>query len=162
MFHHASIVLGGTPSVAGNKISVAGGTVTKRISTLTVGLDMGLDVDGFSLAQDPTRQEIWPGDRKVTADFEISWTDLSTALYDAWKSMTPMALTVDLVGPVIVDTYHYEAHLCIPSLVLDPAKLPPISGASERKKISASGRGTVDATVAKDFGLWIRTSEATL
>jgi hypothetical protein len=163
MFYHAAVVIGGTPAISGGKISVGGGTTYSKINTLDISIDNGLDAEGFGLTTDPTRQEIWPGDRKITADFEISWTNLSTTFYDAWRAKTQMALLVDLVSATtIASTYKYEAHIAIPGLVLDPATLPDIVGTKEKRKQSVSGRAQVDATTAKDFGIWIRTSEATL
>lgn len=163
MFYNATVVLGGTPAIAGGKLSVSGGTTYAKIGNLTIGVDNGLDAEGFGLTTDPTRQEIWPGDRKITADFEISWTDLLTTFYDAWRAKTQIALLVDLVSATtIASTYKYEAHICIPGLVLDPAKLPAISGTKEKRKQSVSGRAQIDATTSKDFGIWIRTSEAAL
>ncbi len=164
MFYDAAVVIGGTPAFndTTNKLSIGSGTSYTKLSSLEIAINNNIDTDGFGLAQDPTAQELLPGNRDTEVTFEMSWSDYATTFYSAARAGTAMALSLDLIGPVITGIYHYEGHLCLPSIFFDPANLPPISGDKSRKKIQVKGAAQQDTVTGKDFGLWIRTSEATL
>lgn len=164
MFYDALITMGGTPALtdATNKIAVSGGTAYAKLRNLSVALGHNLDADAFGLTQDPTIQEISPGDRTIEVSFDISWTDYSTTFYDAARAGTPLALTWDLIGPLIDATYHNEAHIVIPSLFFSPVELPPLDGDNAGKTQTVTGKAQVDSVTGKSFNLWLRTGEATL
>lgn len=164
MFYDSAIVFGGTPSLNNTtkKISIAGGSANVKLRNLSIALNHNLDADAYGLVQDPTLQEISPGDRSIEVSFDVSWNDYSLTFYDAARAGTPMALTWGLVGPLIDATYHSEAHVIIPSLYINPFDLPPLDGDNAGKTQSISGVAMVDTVTGKDFNLWLRTSEATL
>ncbi len=164
MFYDAAIVMGGTPALNGTtkKLSLGSGTSYTKLSSAEITINPNLDEDGYGLVADPTVQELYPGNREIGLTFDISWTDYVTTFYTAARAGTAMAFEMTLTGPIIETTNHYEAHICIPSVHFDPANLPPISGDKSRKMLSISGTAQTDTVTGVDFGIWIRTSEATL
>lgn len=164
MFYDSQVAFGGTPAFndTTNKLSVGSSTTSSKVRNLSIALNHNLDADAYGLVQDPTLQEISPGDRSIEVSFDVSWTDYSLTFYDAARSGTPMALTWNLIGPLIDATYRSEAHIVIPSLYINPSDLPPLDGDNAGKTQSISGVALVDTVTSKDFGLWLRTSEATL
>lgn len=157
MFYDAAIVIGGTPSIASKIISVAAGTAYVKVANVEIKIDNGLDTDGYGLVADPTRQELPPGNREITCKFEISWTDYSTTLYAAARAGTAMAFQLNLVG-----LSNAEAHVIIPSLFFDPAKLPAVAGDSKKRTLSLTGKAQLDSVTAKDINVWIKSGEATV
>lgn len=73
MFYDAAIALGGTPAFndTTNKLSVSGGKAYSKIRNLSLALNHNLDADTFGLVQDPTIQEISPGDREIEVSFDL-------------------------------------------------------------------------------------------
>jgi hypothetical protein len=163
MFYDALVTTGGTPAVNGTtkKMTVSGGTARSKIDNVVITINNGLDVEGFALANDPTVQELYPGDREITVSFDISWSDYATTFYDAARAGTALALSLDIVGPTIAAANKHEAHLVIPSVFFDVTKLPPLEGSQSRKKRTITGKAQLDSVTGYDFGLWIRTSEST-
>lgn len=164
IFYDAVIVAGGTASLndAQNKIAIAGGTTYSKIENLEIGMSLNLDTDGFGLAQDPTRQSLAPGERVISAKFDIDWTDLSTTFYSAWRAGSELALHASFIGPLITGSYYYEAHIIIPALHFDAVPLPSIAGEKGRRKQTVTGEAVTEATTGYDINVWLRTSEATI
>jgi len=160
MFYDAQILIGGTPSgPTGNIISVSGSTAYAKVLSTTITVDNGLDAEGYGITQDPTRQEIWPGNREITATFDISWTDYSETFYDAARAGTPLAFQLSMVGP-LVGAEQAEAHVIIPSLFFDPLRLPPISGEQGRRILSITGKSQEDTVTGYDFNVWFKSLDA--
>lgn len=165
MFYDASIIIGGTPALDGTskKLSLSGGTAYTKLRNVSIKGNHNLDADAFGLAApDPTIQEINPGDRAIELSFDVSWSDYSTTLYAAARAGTALAFELDLVGPIFNTTYKYEAHVIIPSVHFNPVDLPPIDGDHANKILTVTGIAQQDTVTGVDFGLWIRTDEATL
>lgn len=162
MFYDGTVQIGGTASISSNIISLSGATAYPKTNNFEVGLDLGVDTDGFGITTDPTQQELWPGDREITVSIERSWTDLSTTLYAAWRAGTPQPMELKFVGPEIDTGHNYEAHIVMPAVVLNPAQLPGVTGSHAKKRQSVSGKATEDATTGHALNIWIKTSEATL
>jgi hypothetical protein len=165
MFYDAAVTINGTPSLNGStkKISVAGGTAYPKVDNVVITIANNLDAEGFALASpDPTVQELYPGDRDITVSFDISWSDYATTFYDAARAGTAMAFVLDIIGPTIAAANKHEAHIIIPSLFFDVTKLPPLEGPQSRKKRTVTGKAQLDSVTGVDFGIWIRSSEATL
>ena len=165
MFYDAGVSIGGTPSWNGTtkKLSVSGGTAYPKIDNIQIVVNHNIDAEAFGLAKpDPTIQEAEHGNRDITVSFDISWSDYATTFYDNARAGTAMALVLDMVGATITGAHKHEAHLIVPSVFFDPNKLPPLTGEQARKKRTITGRAQMDATTGKDFGVWLRTSEATL
>ena len=164
MFYDAAIVMGGTPALDGTtkKMTISGGTTYTKLRNLTIKGSNNLDADAFGLVNDPTLQEILPGDRTIEVSFDMSWSDYATTFYTNARAGTAMALGLDLTGPVITGAYFYEAHIVVPSVYFDPVELPPLDGDHANKLLTLTGRGQYDSNTGLDFGLWIRSSEATL
>lgn len=161
MFYDAQILIGGTPSETGNIISVSGADDYAKVLSTTITVDNGLDAEGYGVTTDPTRQEIWPGNREITVTFDISWTDYSETFYDAARAGTPLAFQLSMVGPTLsVDPA--EAHVVIPSLFFDPFMLPPISGEKGRRILSITGKAQEDTVTGYDFNVWFKSDEATI
>ena len=156
MFYDAGITIGGTPAIADKIISVTGGTAYAKALNVKVSIELNADADGYGLAADPTRQEIPAQDRDITVDLELSWTDYSTVLYSAARAGTPLAFTWNLVAG------NNEAHIIIPALFLDPAKLPNLTGSSAKQTISLTGKAVLDTVTGHSFNLWLKNGEATL
>ncbi len=157
MFYDARVSWGGTAALASNIITISAGTDYAKISNLEIGVDMGVDTDGFGLTEDPTRQEIWPGNREITVSFDISWTDYASTFYDAARAGTGMALELDLSISA-----SREAHIIVPKVIFDPNKLPPLTGDSAKKVLNLTGKAVKEATTAKDFNIWFESGEATI
>lgn len=157
MFYDARVSWGGTAALASNIITISGGTDYAKIQNLEIGVDMGVDTDGYGLTQDPTRQEVWPGNREIAVSFDISWTDYASTFYDAARAGTAMALELDIA--ISADR---EAHIIAPSIKFDPNKLPPLTGDSAKKVLSLTGKATKEATTAKDLNIWFESGEATI
>ena len=164
MFYDGAIAIGGTPTLDGTtkKLSLAGATTYTKISKVEIVMNHNLDADGYGIVQDPTVQELIPGGRRGEVSFEISWSDYAATFYDAARAGTAMALSLDLVGPTLTGAYKYEGHALATSLFFDPVTLPEINSDSARKKLTLKGAMQTDLGAGVDFGLWIRTSEATL
>jgi hypothetical protein len=163
IFSDGQISLGGTPSLNATTkiISLSGATAYAKVLTATITLDNGLDAEGYGITQDPTRQEIWPGNREITVTFDISWTDYSETFYDAARAGTPLAFEFAMVGPELNGTTA-KANVVIPSLFFDINKLPPISGEQGRHIITVSGKAQEDTVTGKDFNVWMENDEATI
>lgn len=164
MFYDAAVTMGGTPALndTTHKLSIGSGTAYTKLTSLGITVNNNLDADGFGLVADPTVQELIPGNRGIEVAIEMSWSDYATTFYTNARAGTAMAVGLDLVGPTIASSYKYEAHIIIPSVFFDPSNLPPISGDKTRKRITVNGVAQRDTVTGKGFGLWIRTSEATL
>ena len=164
IFYDATIVAGGTASLddTENKIEIAAGTTYSQIENLEIGMAFNLDTDGFGLTTDPTRQSLVPGERVISAKFDIDWSELSTTFYSAWRAGSELALYAKFVGPLITGSYYYEGHIIIPALHFESVPLPPISGDKGRRKQSVAGEAVTEATTGYDVNVWLRTSEATL
>ncbi len=164
VFYDSQVIVGGTPAYndTEKKISIAGGTAYAKVRNLSVALGHNLDADAFGLVQDPTLQEISPGDRTIEVSFDLSWTDYLTTFYDAARSGLAMALNWNLIGPIISSTFRHEAHVIVPSLYFNPLELPPIDGDNAGKVQTVTGAAQFDTVTGKDFNLWLRTDEATL
>lgn len=165
MFYDATLILGGTPTLSGTtKLwSIGSGTTYSKFSLVEVSVDLGLDADAFALTTDPTIQEAFPGHRTISIKLESSWTDLSTVFYDAFRAGTEMALQIKLAGPIISTTYKHEGEITIPNIHFDPDAIwPAISGAQARPKSAISGEAVLNVTAGYDFGIRLRSSEATL
>lgn len=164
MFYDAALVLGGTPTLNGTtKLwSVAAGTTYSKFHMVEIAFDFGMDADAFALANDPTIAEIWPGERSVAVKLESSWTDLSTTFYDAFRAGTEMALQIKLAGPTISGAYKYEGEITIPNLHFDPDNIFPDIGDQSRPKSAISGEAVLNLTAGYDFGIRVRSSEATI
>ncbi len=157
MFYDARVSWGGTAALASNIITISSGTDYAKISNLEIGVDLGVDTDGFGLTDDPTRVEIWPGNREITVSFDISWTDYASTFYTAARAGTSMALELDLAISA-----NREVHIIVPSVIFDPNKLPPLTGDSAKKVLSLTGKAVKEATTAKDFNIWFESAEATI
>lgn len=153
MFYDGTITMGGTPSITNKVISIADGTAYAKILSATITINNDLDTDGFGITEDPTRLEIWPGDREITITFEISWTDYATTFYDNARAGTDMAFELALAGPG-----NAEAAIVIPSVFFDPTKLPSVTGSAKKKTLSLTGKAQYDSTTGKDFNVWIKDS----
>lgn len=162
MFYDAAVIAGGTPALSSGKLSVSGGTTYTKLSNVEIAINTNLDADGYGLSTDPTRQELLPGNREIAVSFEMSWSDYTTTFYTNARAGTAMALDLTLSSLTIASTYKYEAHICIPSLFLDPVNLPEISGDKSRRKITVTGKAQTDTTTGVDFGMWLRTGESTI
>jgi len=164
VFYDGQILIGGTPSLNGSTkvISVSGATAYAKVTTATITVDNGLDAEGYGITQDPTRQEIWPGNREITVTFDISWTDYSETLYNAARSGTSLAFQLSLVGPEVSGGAIAKGNAIIPSLYFDPNKLPAISGEKGRRMLSLTGKAQYDSVTGKDFNVWIESDEATI
>jgi Phage tail tube protein len=164
LFYDATITLDGTPDLDAvtKKISITDGDENILLRDLSIKWNHNLDTDAYGLTMDPTLVEQSPGDRVIEATFNMSWSDYSDTFYDAGRAGTSMSLNVDLQGPALVDTEHYEAHLCIPSLYIPPLELPELTGDQKTQLITIKGSSQLDAVTGVSFGMWLRTSEATL
>lgn len=163
VFYDCEISIGGTPSLNATTkvISLSGATAYAKILTATITLDNGLDAEGYGVTQDPTRQEIWPGNREITVTFDISWTDYSETFYDAARSGSPLAFELEMVGPAISGG-NAKGAVVIPSLFFDINKLPPISGEQGRRIVTVSGKAQEDTVTGKDFNIWIESEESSI
>lgn len=162
VFYDAQILIGGTTSGPTNKIiSVSGATAYAKVTTATITADHGLEGEGYGVTQDPTRQEIWPGNREITVSFSISWTDYSEVLYNAARDGDPLAFQLSMVGPTLTSA-DAEAHVIVPSLFLDPASLPPISGEKGRRILELTGKAQEDPNTGYDFNVWFKSDEVTI
>lgn len=157
MFYDATVSWGGTASIAANKITIAAGTDYAKVQNVEVVADLGVDTDGFGLTTDPTRQEIWPGNREITCSFDISWTDYASTFYDAARAGTKMALEL-----YFTISASREAHVIVPAVVFDPNKLPALTGDSAKKVLSLTGKGVVESVTGVDYNLWFESGEATV
>ena len=157
IFSDSTINIGGTPSIANNKISIATPVAYPKVSNVEITFDVGLDADGYGNTTDKTRQEITKGDRGITVTFDISWTDYSTTLIDAIRSNTAMAFEMALSASA-----NRELNVVIPSFVFDPNELPPTEGANPRQMLSLTAAAQYDPITAKDFNLWLTSAEATI
>jgi len=164
MFYDASVTAGGTPSLNSGtkKISIAGGTAYTKVNSMEIAINANLDADGFALSSDPTVIELGPGSREIKVTLEMSWTDYATTFYTNARAGTAMAVALELSGQTIASSYKYEAHVFVPSVFFDPVNLPDISGDKSRKKIQVTGTAQYDAATGVDFGIWVRTGEATI
>jgi hypothetical protein len=159
MFYDCLLKLGGTVALSTKKLVVTGGTQTKRIGTVDISADLGLTTDDYVLAQDPTRQELMPGNRVIAVTFDVLWSDLDLTFYNAMRAGTALTLELNMIGPIISSTYKAECHICIPNLVIDAGRLPDIAADETPKRQSITAEAVVDATTGKDFGMWIRSLE---
>lgn len=160
VFYDCTVKLGGTASLVGHKITVAGGTATKLLGTVDVGVDLGLSTDDYALAApDPTRQELMPGNRAISCTLDVLWGSRDLTYYNAMRAGTPIMLELNAVGPVISGIYKSEMHLCLPSLTIDGGQLPDITGDETPKRQAVTGRASIEAGCGKSFGLWIRSTE---
>lgn len=157
MFYDARVSWGGTASISSNKITIAAGTDYAKIMNLEVIADLAPDTDGFGLTEDPTRQEVWPGNREINVSFDISWTDYAATFYDAARAGTAMALELDLSISA-----GREAHVIVPAVVFEPNKLPPLTGDSAKKVLSLTGKGKIESVTGVDYNLWFESGEATV
>lgn len=162
MFYDATVTIGGTPSLSDGRLTIGSGTTYSKLSQAAITISNNIDSDGFGLTPDPTVQETIPGNRDIELAFDMSWSDYATTFYDNARAGTAMAFDLALVGPTITGVYKYEAHITIPSVFFDPVNLPPIDGDKSKKTISVVGKAQTDTTTGVDFGLSVRTSEATI
>jgi hypothetical protein len=162
MFYDCVIKHGGTPSISGGKISLAGATTVTRVKNISLDIDMGVDADGFRLAQDPTRKAVPPGERKMSVKISQDWSTLDSTFYTAWRAGTMLALDITMQGAVISGSDKYEAHITVPSLWFDPATYPDVAGEEQVKMQEISGTPVYNTTCAAALGIWIQTSEATI
>jgi hypothetical protein len=164
LFYDALIHIGGTPALGGTdrKLSLSAPTTVAKLRSLSIKISNNLDADAYGLTMDPTLIEQSPGDRNIDVTFDMSWLDYSSTFYDAGRAGTAMALEMILQGPVIETTNHYEAHICIPSLYINPMDLPEISGDNKTPMLPVKATGQLHQATGVSFGLWLRTSEATI
>jgi hypothetical protein len=164
LFYDAIINIGGTTDLDGatKKISLADADEVIKLRNLSIKISNNLDADAYGLTMDPTLIEQSPGDRNIDVTFDMSWLDYSSTFYDAGRAGTAMALEMILQGPGIETTNHYEAHICIPSLYINPMDLPEISGDNKTPMLPIKAAGQLDQVTGVSAGLWLRTSEATL
>lgn len=159
MFYDGTVTIGGTPSLddPSNVISIGGGTDYAKIENVEISVALNLDTDGYGITADPTRQEIWPGNRDITVSFDISWTDYATTFYTNARAGTAMAL--ELGFAISADR---EAHIVVPSLSFDPYKLPPVTGDATKKVMTVTGKAETDTTTGYDFNAWVESGESTI
>ena len=164
MFYDCEVKLGGTCSYSGStgKITVSGGAATKLIGTVDISVDLGLDSEAYALATpDPTRQWFYPGNRAIAITLDVLWLTRDLTFYNAMRAASKVTLELNIAGAIIGSTYKQEAHICIPHWVIDTAKLPDIASDETPKRQAVSGEAILEATTGMDFGMWIRTTEAT-
>lgn len=164
MFYDATITMNGTPDLddTTHKLSITDGDEVVKLRNLSFKINNNLDTDAYGLTMDPTLVEQSPGDRNIDVTFDMSWLDYDDAFYDAARAGAAMALELVLQGPLIDETNRYEAHVCLPSLYVNPLDLPEVSGANKTPLIAVKASSQLDPITGVSIGLWLRTSEATL
>jgi hypothetical protein len=164
MFYDATITLGGTVALGEStkKLTVSAGTETINLRNLSIAIKHNIDTDAYGLTMDPTLIAQDPGAREFDVQFQMPWSEYDDTFYQAARAGTAMSLEAVFQGPLIDTTYHYEAHICLPALVVNPDMLPALDGESKAPQISIKCGAQQEATTGVSFGLWVRSSEATL
>lgn len=161
-FHEGSIIVGGTPSLATNKMSVAGGTTVATIETFN--LEMALNVEGRFAVRDgaPTIAYTRHGERLITFTGDIDWATYGTTYYDAMLAATETCLRLEFSSDSEFDTgQNYELFITLPRMVYpeDGGTFPQLDGTLMPKKQSLKLISMEHTTLTSDIGVSIQTSD---
>lgn len=170
-FYQASLMVGGTPTLASNAFTVAGGSAFNGIEAIDIDMKFGLDAEGFTVnGGNPTIQYLVEVLRSITIKVTADLGVVGSTYYTQWMQGLSTALVVDMrsnygtVGGNSLTTVGasgrpFSAKLTFPYLRYQEAPLPDISGSIARRKSTLTFEAYVDPTSGKDFGMTMVTSD---
>jgi Phage tail tube protein len=125
-FRQATLYSGGTPNLAGGKVTLAGATAVANVKDASVKHSFKFDDARYFLGSNGFKAEpIENGYRSITGALTAEWFS-NEALYNSFSADTTTSLQLTFVGPT-VSTSNYLFDVIIPNIKLD-GETPKIPG----------------------------------